>query len=148
MRARTYVAETINRAYGNNTVTLNEVCINVGRLCWPPLCVKPACLYIQVIAVSAMEAIGLDATMEHYHALDGVVPIPYANVRGMSNQLHGPVRRRGNDWVYGEPIEEDYVDGYKYAIATSSTAVLTMYRRRCLASGRDAKTCDFKVVYP
>lgn len=97
-----------------------------------------------------MEAIGLGAAMERYNTLDGVVPIPYANVRGMSNQLHGPVTKQGDgSWVYGVPIKEDYVSGYKYAIATSSTAVLTMYQRRCLARFGDKSTlCDFKVAYP
>lgn len=105
-------------------------------------------IHTQVIAVSAMEAIGLDATMEKYNALDGVNPIPYVNVRAMSNQLHGPLVRKGGDWVYGTPIKEDYVSGYKYAIATSSTGVLNMYKRRCVAKHGSIDLCDFSVKYP
>ena len=95
-----------------------------------------------------MEAIGLDATMERYHSLNGTKRIPYVNLRAMSNHLYGPLKQVDGDWVAGAPIEEDYVSGYKYAIATSSTAVLGMYQQRCLAQHGNSKLCDFVVAYP
>ena len=45
----------------------------------------------QVIAVAAMEAVGLSEAMERWAKTSGSAPIPYVSVRGMSNQLHHPV---------------------------------------------------------
>ena len=45
-------------------------------------------------------------------------------------------------------VPEDFENGYAYAIATSSTTVLTMYHLRCVEkNGADAAICKFTIDY-
>ena len=58
-------------------------------------------------------------------------------VRANSDYTYGPVKRAadGRAWVPAKSaVPANNTLGYKFAIATSSTAVLTMLQRRCLAS--------------
>ncbi len=63
---------------------------------------------------------------------------------------HTPLAHDINEqlWGYGEDVQEDYKAGYKYAIASSSTAVLSMYRTRCMKHHGDVALCAFHVAYP
>ncbi|GFH25415.1 uncharacterized protein HaLaN_23369, partial [Haematococcus lacustris] len=63
---------------------------------------------MDVVAVSAMEAIGFNQAFEQYNAL-ARVPIGYTSVRGNSNWLHHPVTYSGNGvWDYLSGYHEDF----------------------------------------
>ncbi|KAF8058359.1 PSMD9 [Scenedesmus sp. PABB004] len=89
MVARSYVAETMNAAFGSTDFNQTNV-----------------------IAVSAMEAIGLSMAVQRYNGLSGANRrIPFTVVRGMSNWLHTPLIYKGNgDWEQGALIE-NFVEG-------------------------------------
>ncbi|KXZ49339.1 hypothetical protein GPECTOR_22g933 [Gonium pectorale] len=90
----------------------------------------------QVIAVSAMEGVGVAEALEKYHRLDSTPRrIPYTNVRTLSNWIHHPVGKTKEDgvWSIYQEVPEDYVNGYAYAIATGSVTILSLFQRRCLA---------------
>ncbi|KAL6757252.1 hypothetical protein V8C86DRAFT_1711349 [Haematococcus lacustris] len=101
---------------------------------------------MDVVAVSAMEAIGFNQAFEQYNAL-ARVPIGYTSVRGNSNWLHHPVTYSGNGvWDYLSGYHEDFYNGYKYAIASYSALTLTYLQNRCITlHGRAA--CTFTVNY-
>jgi hypothetical protein len=49
-------------------------------------------------------------------------------------------------WGEGEEVPEDFVNGYKYAIQSASTAVMSALQARCVAGGGSNKTdCTFSV---
>lgn len=41
-------------------------------------------------------------------------------------------------WEVVHEVAEDYVNGYAYAIATGSSAILSLYQQRCLAAAAAA----------
>ncbi|GIL75443.1 hypothetical protein Vretimale_8072 [Volvox reticuliferus] len=89
----------------------------------------------EVIAVSAMEGVGVAEALEKYHRLKTTTRrIPYTNVRTLSNWIHQPVGKKGEgQWEIFQEVPEDYVNGYAYAIATGSVTVLSLYQQRCLS---------------
>ncbi|KAG2500711.1 hypothetical protein HYH03_001476 [Edaphochlamys debaryana] len=89
-----------------------------------------------VIAVSAMEGVGVAEALEKYHRLDSTPRrIPYTNVRTLSNWIHHPVSQKSEGvWGIYQEVPEDYVNGYAYAIATGSATILSLYQQRCLAA--------------
>ncbi|KAI8467059.1 MAG: hypothetical protein J3K34DRAFT_524060 [Monoraphidium minutum] len=138
MVARKYVADTLNA--GGRTPA-------------------PGRNYTQadVLAVSAMEAVGLAAAFTRYSGMTGARAIPYTVVRGMSNWAVMPVARvagangtagaNATTWVNGPPIGSDFVSGYKFAIQSASATVLSLLKERCLAgaSAKQAAECTFTV---
>ncbi len=69
--------------------------------------------------------------------LAGTAGVPYILVRAASDYTYGPVQKAqdGKSWVPAESaVPANNTSGYKLAIATSSTAILTMLQRRCLAA--------------
>ncbi|GLI61951.1 hypothetical protein VaNZ11_004513, partial [Volvox africanus] len=89
----------------------------------------------EVIAVSAMEGVGVAEALEKYHRLKTTKRrIPYTNVRTLSNWIHHPVGKKAEgQWEIFQEVPEDYVNGYAYAIATGSVTILTLYQQRCLS---------------
>ena len=87
--------------------------------------------------VAALEAAGALRIDLHLVLLAGTSGVPYVFVRANSDYTYGPVKRAadGRAWVPAKSaVPANNTLGYKFAIATSSTAVLTMLQRRCLAS--------------
>ncbi len=83
---------------------------------------------------------GTDA-MERYYELDTTRRrTPYVIVRGMSDFLHPPLVKAGSgEWRSGTLIQ-NFAEGYKYAIVTASSAVLSTLQLRC---ERDQIASDF-----
>jgi hypothetical protein len=102
-----------------------------------------------VIAVSAMEAIGLSQALARYHdKRPARRPVPFTVVRGMSNHVMQPVARQAPQssvWVNGPEIPEDFVNGYAYAIQSSASVVLSLLQARCRAAGGSAGRCSYNV---
>jgi hypothetical protein len=97
-----------------------------------------------------MEAIGLSQGLERYYAKRPSLKrrVPFTSVRGMSNQAVQPVARQSPGspvWVNGEEVAEDFVNGYKYAISSSSSVVLSALQARCRAAGGGAGKCTYTV---
>lgn len=134
MTARTYTAQVINAAFNTTEYSSRDV-----------------------IGVSAMEAIGVAEALMKWHSMYPILPrIPYVAIRSTSNWLHQPVKKSvAKDgkvsWDYGEVVVDHFVEGYKYAIATESAALLSMMRRRCLSKAQqgllDRSKCTFKIDY-
>lgn len=77
------------------------------------------------------------------------VQIPYVMIRAHSDYLQKPVVRTGNGMWETSPdaLPQNFEDGYPYAIATGSTAVLTMLQRRCHATnGVNNAICQYKLA--
>ncbi|GFR47452.1 hypothetical protein Agub_g9177, partial [Astrephomene gubernaculifera] len=94
----------------------------------------------QVIAVSAMEGVGVSEALLKYHRLDSTPRrIPYTSVRTASNWVHPPLGKVGEGDVWGifAELPEDYVNGYKYAIATGSATILSLFQQRCRGRGEE-----------
>lgn len=71
--------------------------------------------------------------------------MPYIFVRAASDYTYGPVQRApdGKSWVPAQStVPANNTSGYRFAIATSSTAILTMLQRRCQAAAA-ASLCKF-----
>ncbi|KAK9811758.1 hypothetical protein WJX72_009569 [[Myrmecia] bisecta] len=120
--ARNYSALTINQAL-NTSLTASDV-----------------------IAVAAMEAIGLAEAMTKFQRVGGSTQIPFTVIRGASNYLYKPVSHNGAGfWSYGAPFVEDIASGYAYAIASASSAVLSLFQSRCSANGGTNGACNFAV---
>mmetsp|Transcript_12443 Transcript_12443/g.26864 ORF Transcript_12443/g.26864 Transcript_12443/m.26864 type:complete len:491 (-) Transcript_12443:204-1676(-) len=107
-----------------------------------------------VLAISAMEGIGVAEAMEKYHALSSTRhKIPYTNIRTASNWIHQPVQQTSPGvWEVFEEVPEDFVNGYAYAIASGSAAILTFYQARCIRMAAErllppGASCDFKISY-
>lgn len=131
--ARDYVAEGINIAFNYTGSAMKTA--------------------LDVIAVSAMEAVGFGEALERYHKKAGVKDvIPYTNVRGNSNWLHHPVRLEtaadgSAFWSYETIMPDNFGAGYGYAIASYSSLTLGMFQKRCTALGLPATTCKFTLTY-
>lgn len=120
--ARTYVAYTLSTALGKDITPYD------------------------VIAVSAMEAVGVAAAMAKYSAIPGNPKIPYTFVRGSSDYVHLPLSsRRVGVWDEVKTVPPvDFVNGYAYAIASYSTVVLDLLTARCMNASNDNSTaCQF-----
>ena len=81
-------------------------------------------------------------------------PIPYTIIRSNSDYTHRPVRALGNGtWGYMEgATTPDFESGFSFAIATYSSALLTMLQERCMVAARgkrvwNKRTCKFKISY-
>ena len=109
-----------------------------------------------VIAVSAMEAIGVSQALERYYAkvAPGTARVPFTNVRGNANQAVQPVKRADGsttEWVDGTEVPADFVNGYKYAIESSASVVLSALQARCRLANASSKkggsssTCTYTV---
>lgn len=100
----------------------------------------------EVIAVSAMEAVGVSAAMTKFHAIPGNPKVPYTFVRGSSDYVHLPLSTDGSGvWSDIETVPAvDFINGYSYAIASFSTVVLDLFTHRCLTNGGDASFCKLK----
>eukprot|EP00775_Hariotina_reticulata_P011305 gene11305-11455_t len=109
MVARSYAAQVMNQ--GLATTSYNQA---------------------NVLAVSAMEGIGLSMAFQQYNSLSSTRRrIPYTYVRGASDWTHSPlVHRGGGLWLQGA-IVENFEQGYKYAISTASTIVMATLQARC-----------------
>ena len=100
-----------------------------------------------VIAVSAMEAVGFSEAMYKFSALSGAPQIPFTVVRSNSDYLYKPVMYEGDGmWTAGEPVSNDFINGYSFAIASSSAAVLSLFQARCQAS-RTSPSCSIGIAY-
>ncbi|KAG1654769.1 hypothetical protein FOA52_015329 [Chlamydomonas sp. UWO 241] len=91
-----------------------------------------------MVAVSAMEAVGVSEALMRYHSLRTTRdPIPFTNVRTNSNWMVAPIERGAGvgEWRVGRAVPEDFVNGYSHAIATGSAAILSLHQDRCLARG-------------
>lgn len=97
-----------------------------------------------VIAVSAMEAVGVAAAMARFTAISGNPKIPYTFVRGNSDYVHLPLSTNGAGfWTEITTVPAvDFVNGYAWAIASYSSVVLNLFTSRCMAAnGGSAATC-------
>ncbi|EFJ50281.1 hypothetical protein VOLCADRAFT_89239 [Volvox carteri f. nagariensis] len=94
----------------------------------------------EVIAVSAMEGVGVAEALEKYHRLSTTKRrIPYTNVRTLSNWVHQPVGKVAEgEWRVYQEVPEDYVNGYAYAIATGSATIMSLFQQRCLTEAAAA----------
>ncbi|KAK9916545.1 hypothetical protein WJX75_003915 [Coccomyxa subellipsoidea] len=111
MVARNYTAQTLNLATGRSLTQYD------------------------VIAVSAMEAVGVAPAINLHNQISGKAEVPYVLVRANSDYLYQPVQRAksGNGWETVEnPPPANSSVAYRFAIGTSSSAVLTMLQLRCL----------------
>eukprot|EP01012_Entosiphon_sulcatum_P011842 TRINITY_DN17336_c0_g1_i1.p1 TRINITY_DN17336_c0_g1~~TRINITY_DN17336_c0_g1_i1.p1 ORF type:complete len:400 (-),score=85.74 TRINITY_DN17336_c0_g1_i1:111-1232(-) len=89
-----------------------------------------------VVCVAAMEAPGWMAVLLRAAQARNEAPIPFVNVRGASNYAHRPLTKVNNNWI--EEMEwitpdEDLnltIEGYRFAVRTSSEIVLSLYRQR------------------
>lgn len=129
--ARDYVAQGINLAFGYSG--------NASKT------------GLDVIAVSAMEAIGFGEAFERYHRKPDVKKIPYTTVRGNSNWLHHPAKlddAATGVWSYEKIMPNNFFAGYSYAIASYSSLVLGVFKKRCLAIEPPVtRGCDYKLGY-
>mmetsp|Transcript_1923 Transcript_1923/g.4867 ORF Transcript_1923/g.4867 Transcript_1923/m.4867 type:complete len:137 (-) Transcript_1923:824-1234(-) len=107
-----------------------------------------------VIAVSAMEGIGIAEAFAKYNALSTThEPIAYTHVRTASNWIHQSVYQKSPGvWEHYKDTTEDFATGYAYAIATGSSFIMAFYQERCLddvAHGHlpDDFKCQFSVNY-
>uniref|UniRef100_A0A7S0RA27 Nucleoside phosphorylase domain-containing protein n=1 Tax=Chlamydomonas leiostraca TaxID=1034604 RepID=A0A7S0RA27_9CHLO len=132
LKARDYAADTLRAAgVAGDSVTARDV-----------------------IAVSAMEGIGVAEALLRYHGL-ATTPrkIPYTHVRTLSNWLHQPVAQvKPGVWEVAVEIPEDFVTGYGYAIATGSATIMSLYQTRCEADRAHhrlppATDCTFEIDY-
>jgi hypothetical protein len=93
---------------------------------------------------------GTDAMERYYELETNRHRTPFVIVRGMSDWLHSPLVRAGKDiWLQG-PVVENFAEGYKYAIVTASSAVLSTLQLRCVrgaTSPPPAGTCTYNISY-
>ncbi len=78
-----------------------------------------------------------------------LLQVPYTIVRTHSDFLHDPVESMGNGtWMTStQTLDQNFEDGYAFAIATGSTAVLTTLQRRCqTANGVNATICGYALA--
>ena len=104
----------------------------------------------KVTAVSAMEAIGMDDAIIKYNSKQpDDKKIPTVNFRGMSNLLHSPVKQEQDGrWASVEIVEEPIDAGYEFAIASTATTVLELFKQRCLKDQADASLeCSYTIHY-
>lgn len=115
---------------------------------------------LDVIAVSAMEAVGIVAAANNAERLTGI-SVPYTIVRAASNYVHQPVYRSSSasssnitTWLQGAEIQEPQglatngPAGMDYAIETGSALVIGGLRARCLASGNSKAVCNDEDIKP
>lgn len=80
-------------------------------------------------------------------AAAGYDQVPYVFVRANSDYLYQPVQRAksGNGWeTVDNPPQANNSVNYRFAIGTSSSAILTMLQLRCLRSaGNNATACAY-----
>ncbi|KAJ9507064.1 hypothetical protein QJQ45_004663 [Haematococcus lacustris] len=105
-----------------------------------------------VLAVSAMEGIGVAEALLKYHQLAHTRrKIPYTHVRTLSNWLHPPVQQvRPGVWEVAVELPEDFVTGYGYAIATGSSVLMSLYQQRCVERSTlvpGAHNCSYTISY-
>lgn len=102
-----------------------------------------------VVAVAAMEAVGFGEAMEKYNRKESTERlIPYTNIRATSNWLHHPVGQVSPGlWEYNEDVPEDFTNGYRYAISSTSATVLTWLQSRCYAAAVPDVECTFDIPY-
>ncbi len=78
----------------------------------------------------------------------GNAEVPYVFVRANSDYLYQPVQRAksGSGWeTVANPPPANFSVSYRFAIGTSSSAVLTMLQLRCLqGSANNATACAYK----
>jgi hypothetical protein len=86
--------------------------------------------------------------MERYYALNpGKRRVPFVNVRALSNWLHTPlINEGGGKWGQG-PVVENFAEGYKYGIVTTSSAVLSTLQLRCERTGAPPSACTYRIEY-
>lgn len=75
--------------------------------------------------------------------------IPYVMVRTHSDFLQKPIVQTGEGMWETSPdaLPQNFEDGYPYAIATGSTAVLNTLERRCHATnGVDHAMCQYRLA--
>lgn len=126
MTARNYTALTINMAFNTSLTPLD------------------------VVAVSAMEGVGVAQAIDAYNALNSTKsPIPYVNVRGNSDWLHQPIEQKADGtWTYTANVPINFAEGYKYAIATTSNVVFSMLSQRCQKlNGASNALCMYNISY-
>ena len=78
-----------------------------------------------------------------------LLQVPYTIVRTHSDILHDPIAYEGNGtWMTSsETLDQNFDDGFEFAIATGSTAVLTTLQRRCqAANGVNATVCNYALA--
>lgn len=78
-----------------------------------------------------------------------LVQVPYTIVRAHSDILHRPVMSASNGtWMTApQSPTQNFEDGFAFAIATGSTAVLDTLQRRChSANGTNAAMCNYALA--
>ena len=78
-----------------------------------------------------------------------LLQVPYTIVRTHSDILHRPVMSMGDGVWRTAPASptQNFADGFAFAQATGSVAVLTMLQLRChAANGLDAAVCNFTLA--
>ena len=78
-----------------------------------------------------------------------LLQVPYTIVRTHSDILHRPVQSTGNStWVTAsQDLDQNFEDGFAFAIATGSTAVLVALQNRChAANGVGAAVCNYALA--
>lgn len=129
LKAREYAAETLNAALALPDLAEGQAAAPrlFKRL---PEKVSAA----DMIAVSAMEGVGVSEALLRYHDLSTTRRIiPFTNVRTLSNWMLQPVTQtKPGVWEVQQEVPEDFVNGYAYAIATGSATILSLYQDRCL----------------
>ena len=102
----------------------------------------------KVTAVSAMEAIGLDDAIIKYNQNQPEdKKIPTVNFRGMSNLLHSPVKRSESGRWESIHVDEPIHDGYEFAIATTATTVLELFKQRCEKKQDSGFECRYAIHF-
>lgn len=85
--------------------------------------------------------------LSQFHTCAGGAEVPYVFVRANSDYLYQPIQRapNGSGWeTVSHPPEANNSVNYRFAIGTSSTAVMTMLQLRCLqGADNNATTCAY-----
>ncbi|GAX73669.1 hypothetical protein CEUSTIGMA_g1120.t1 [Chlamydomonas eustigma] len=181
LKARDYAAETLNAALkhmaavelkvrGSSSASQKEHMLGGGLASWKqaklnlPLgevheeqttledLSKKAVTADSMIAVSAMEGVGVSEAFMRYHALSTTLsPIPFTHIRTLSNWMLQPIQQVSPGvWEASEEVPDDFVNGYAYAISTGSSTILSLFQARCLAregtNGANGTGCSFEIV--
>lgn len=150
VRARQYAADTLNAAIDylglgkTNSLKHRGLNSSSSSSSSPQ---SPQVAAEDILAVTAMEAVGVSEALLRYHSLKGVRPVPFTNIRTLSNWNVGPLTRDDKGkWVSYKEVPEDFITGYSHAIATGSATILSYHQAKCLADAtvRDS-LCEFEV---
>jgi hypothetical protein len=146
VRSRQYAADTLNSAieYLGMGTSLKH---RGGHASLTEAAASLKVTAQDVLAVTAMEAVGVSEALLRYNSLKGVQAVPFTNIRTLSNWNVQPITRDNQGrWVAYKEVPEDFITGYSHAIATGSTTILSYHQAKCLADPQVRDTlCEFDI---